>query len=126
MGPWFTGLLSTETVAALVVLILVLLVHLVTKVHLESKQNTGEHAELRAASSRQAEEIASVRHELAGAREEIAGQAKELAGVRQEMDRQRESTDRRFDSIDRRFDSTDRKLDQILNYLLTNRSDKDD
>ena len=91
MGPWFTGLLSTETVAALVVLILVLLVHLVTKLHLESKQNTREHAELRAASNRQAEEI---------------------AGLRQEIDRLRELTDR--------------KLDQIISYLLRNRSDKDD
>ncbi len=91
MGPWFTGLLSAETVAALVVLILVLLVHLVTKLHLESKQNAGEHAELRTAINRQAEEI---------------------AGLRQEIDRQRESTDR--------------KLDQIMGYLLRNRSDKDD
>ena len=91
MGPWFTGLLSAESVAALLVLGLALLVYLVTKLHLESKQNAREHAELRTAINRQAEEI---------------------AGLRQEMDRLRESTDR--------------KLDQIMSYLLRNRSDKDD
>ena len=119
--------------AALLVLILVLLVYLDIKIHPVSKQNAREHAELRAASNRQAEEIAGVRQELTGVRQEIgevrqevAGQAKEIAGVRQEMDRQRESTDRRFDATDRRFDSIDRKLDQILTYLLKNHSDNDD
>ena len=114
-----SGRPATEMVAALVVLILGLLAHLVMKLHLESKQNTKEHAELRAASSRQSEEIADVRREITEVRQELAGRAKEIAGVRQEMDRLRESTDRRFDSIDR-------KLDQILSYLLRNRSDKDD
>ena len=97
VGPLFARLLSTETLAALLVSAVVLLVYLATKVHLESKQNASEHAELRAASNRQAEEIASVRQEI--------------AGVRQEIDRLRESTDR--------------KLDQILSYLLRNRSDKE-
>lgn len=91
MGPWFTALVSAESATMLAFVAVVLLVYLTTRVHLEPKQNAMEHAELRRASERQAEEIARLR-----------------------------------ESTDRRFDSTDRKLDQILGYLLRNRSDRDD
>ena len=84
MGWLFGKLLSVETVGVLAVVYLVLLVYLATKIHLGSKQNAREHAELRTA-------------------------LKSLGG----------STDRGFESIDS-------KLDQILDYLLQTRSDKDD
>ena len=84
MGPWFTALVSAESATMLAFVAVMLLVYLTTRVHLESKQNAREHAELRRASERQTEEIARLR------------------------------------------ESTDRKLDQILGYLLRNRSDGDD
>ena len=90
--------MSAETVAFFVVVGLVGLVYLATKLHLESKRNAREHAELRSAIGR-------------------------LGTL---IDHRFNSTDRRFNSIDHRFDSTDRKLDQILAHLLKRRSDKDD
>ena len=84
MGRWFTALVSAESATMLAFVAVMLLVYLTTRVHLESKQNAREHAELRRASERQTEEIARLR------------------------------------------ESTDRKLDQILGYLLRNRSDGDD
>lgn len=95
---WLAGLLSAELAAAFATVSVVLLVYLTTKVHLDSKQNAREHAELRKAVDRLAEAV----------------------------ERQGESANRWFDLIDRRFDSLDRKLDQILTYVLNRRSDKDD
>ncbi len=98
MSLWIGGLLSAETLAFFVVVGLVGLVYLATKLHLESKQNARDHAELRAALDRLADST----------------------------DRRFDSTDRRFNLIDRRFDSTDRKLDQILAHLFKRCSDKDE
>ena len=105
MGSWGAELLSAESAALLAFVAVTLLVYLATKVHLESKQNTKDHADLRKAIDRQAEAIDR--------------QA-------ESTDRRFDATDRRFDATDRRFDSTDRKLDQILGYLLQKRSGKDD
>lgn len=90
--------MSAELAAAFATVSVVLLVYLTTKVHLDSKQNAREHAELRKAVDRLVEAV----------------------------ERQGESANRWFDLIDRRFDSLDRKLDQILTYVLNRRSDKDD
>ena len=49
MGWWYGDLLIAETVRVLAVVYLVLLVYLATKIHLGSKQNAREHAELRRA-----------------------------------------------------------------------------
>ena len=105
-------MLGAETAAALAVMAVVLMAYLITKVHLESKQNAREHAELREA--------------INSLREVVAGQAESIARLQETAARQAESTDRRFDSNDRRFDSMDRKLDLLLIHLLKDRSDKDD
>ena len=76
MSLWIGGLLSAETLAFLVVVGLVGLVYLATKLHLESKQNARDHAELRAALDRLADST----------------------------DRRFNSIDRRFDSTDRKLD----------------------
>lgn len=83
---------------------LVLVVNLTVRMHLASKQNAREHAELRKASDRNAEAM-----------------ERNAEGI----DRNAEGIDRQADSTECRFDSIDRKLDQILS-LLRNRSDRDD
>lgn len=105
MGPWAGELLSAETVAFFVVVGLVGLVYIATKLHLESKQNARDHAELRAALDRLTDST-DRRFDS--------------------TDRRFNSTDRQFNSIDSRFDSIDRKLDQILAHLLKRRSDNYD
>ena len=112
-------MLGAETAAALAVMAVVLMAYLITKVHLESKQNAREHAELR-------EAINSLREVVAGQAESIARLQETAARQAEIAARQAESTDRRFDSNDRRFDSMDRKLDLLLIHLLKDRSDKDD
>lgn len=75
-GPWAGQMLSPEMLAVFVVLGLVALVYIATKVHLDSKQNAREHAELRSAIGR-------------------------LGAL---IDRRFNSTDCQFDSIDRKLD----------------------
>ena len=126
MGSWIAGLLGAETAAALAVMAVVLMAYLITRVHLESRQNAREHAELR-------EAINSLGEVVARLAESIARQAESIARLEESAVRRAESTDlrfdandRRFDAIDRRFDATDRKLDQLLIHLVKDRSDKDD
>ena len=139
MGSLIAALLSAESAAIFAFAVALVLVYLVTKVHLESKQNAREHAELKAAYDRQAEITARHREETARHREEtvrhreetvrqgekIDRQGEDAARHREETARHREETARQGEATDRRFDSTDRKLDQLLSHLLRNRSDND-
>ena len=67
---------SAESAAVFAFVVLLLVVNLTVRMHLASKQNAREHAELRKANDRNAEAII----------------------------RQAEATDRRFDSINRKLD----------------------
>ena len=126
MGSWIAGLLGAETAAALAVMAVVLMAYLTTRVHLESRQNAREHAELREAINSLGEMVASLREMVASQAEVAASQAVSIARLEESAARRAESTDLRFDSNDRRFDATDRKLDQLLIHLVKDRSDKDD
>lgn len=55
MGSWFEELLNAETAALVAIVTLGLMVYLVSKVHLESKQNAKEHADLKRAIDRLAD-----------------------------------------------------------------------
>ena len=112
MASWIAGLLGAETAAALAIMALVLMAYLTKKVHLESRQNAREHAELRDA--------------INSLREVVARQAESIARLEESAVRRAESTDLRFDSNDRRFDAIDRKLDLLLIHLVKDRSDKDE
>lgn len=111
MGPWFTALFSAESAAVLAFVALSLVVNLTVRMHLASKQNAREHAELRKAGDRNA-----------AAMERITAAMERNAAA---MERNAEGIDRQADSTECRFDSIDRKLDLILS-LLRNRSDRDD
>ena len=132
MGSLLAALLSAESAAIVGFVVIVVLACLIVKVHLESKQNAREHAELKAAYDRLAEIVARHREETARHREEtvrqgekIDRQGEDAARHREETARHREETARHREATDRRFDSTDRKLDQLLSHLLRNRSDND-
>ena len=154
MSSWIAGLLSAETAAALAVIAVVLMAYLTTRVHLNSRQNSREHAELREAINSLCEMLASQAGVLARLEESATRQAGVLARLEESAARQGESMarleesmarleesaarraestdrrfdaiDRRFDAIDRRFDAIDRKLDLLLIHLVKDRSDKDD
>ena len=55
MGLWFAESLNAETAAMVAIVALALLAHIAKKVHLESKQNAREHAELKGAIDRLAD-----------------------------------------------------------------------
>ena len=126
MDPWLAGLLSAESVAVVAVVDLVLLVYLDIKIHLVSKQNARDHAELRESYGPQAESIERLGESIDHLREAVDDRGQAINDLGESVDDLRQAIVRRGASMNRRFDAIDRNLDQILSYLLRNRSDKDD
>ena len=138
MGSWIAGLLGAETAAALGVVAIVLVAYLTTKIHLESKQNAREHAELRRAIDIQGKTLASQGESMIRLEETLASQGESmirlgetlarqgetlvrqgesmirleetLARQGETLARQGEANDRRFSALELRFDSNDRRF----------------
>lgn len=115
VGLWFAASLSIELAVMSSFIAVLLLVHLATRAHVESKQKAREHAELRESFERNAEMIKRNT-------EMVKRNTESLARQTDSIKRQTEMVKRQAASNDRRFDSIDRKLDQILKCLLEDRS----
>ena len=132
MGPWFTALFSAESAAVFAFVVSLLVVNLTVRMHLGSKQNAREHAELRKANDRNAAAVERNAAAVECYAAAMEGNAEAMERNAEAMERNAEGTDRNAEAIirqakatDRRFDSINRKLDQILS-LLGNRSHKED